>query len=619
MLQERRSALTAIFLISGIFLGFGLFANIPGLYKGFLVGDQAVYYIMAQSLAFDGDLEYTAKDLVRFNEDFWAGPNGIFLKKVVRDGRERLYYAKSYAYPLFAAPFVRLLGPGGPIVFNGLLLFLILLMGWNYFALANGPGLALGKMAAYLGASIAFLYALWITPDFFNMFLVFTVLFLWRYKAEVRKAEVPTPAAAAKPEGVGRPGPWKRFLLSGNSDYLAAAVAGLAVFSKPTNILLGAAFLLSTLLVGKKFWKAVALGLVLIATTGVFFVANRAWTTEWNYQGGQRKSFVFQFPLEHKDVTFDNLALTSHTMTTDGYAARLKSTAKLLPFNLFWYVFGRFTGAAWYFFPALFYFLLFLRGRKNLDAWLILAAAAGQILAYVIMMPDNYGGGGGSMANRYFMNIYPMFLFLPGVVMRRRETVWPWVMAAVFVAPILLSPFATTLAPSVHAKRFPYTLLPVEYSLINDLPTNADPDHFRQRWGMPFFNDRFVYFLNDNFNARTREENGWWTNNDKTADLVLRTFFPVSEVVVHLLNNPRRDNEITVRVDGKTKRILLQPMQRGELRFPVGDGFRISESHQYRIKARAAKGSIPYHEDPTSLEKRHLGVYFELELVPRTR
>jgi hypothetical protein len=386
MLHERRSALTAILLISGIFLGFGLFANIPALYKGFLVADQAVYYIMAQSLAFDGDLEYTTKDLIRYNEDYWAGPNGVFLKKVVKDGRERYFYAKSFAYALFAAPFVRILGPAGPIVFNGLMLFLLLLMGWNYFSLGNSPGLALGKMAAYLGASVAFLYALWITPEFFNMFLVFAVLFLWRYKAEAAKARAEI-AAGQTPVGAisEKPGFFKRFLLSGGSDYLAAAVAGLVVFSKPTNIVLTAPLFLSTLLIGKKLWKAVALGFVLVTVTAAFFAANKAWTGEWNYQGGVRKTFVYQFPLEHKGVTFDSAP--GRIMSTDGYTNRLKGTLGLLPYNMFWYVFGRFTGIMWYFFPAILFFWSFLRGRKSLDAWLILAAALGQILVYLVMMP----------------------------------------------------------------------------------------------------------------------------------------------------------------------------------------------------------------------------------------
>ncbi|MCX6558984.1 MAG: hypothetical protein NTZ26_00585 [Candidatus Aminicenantes bacterium] len=590
MLNERRSALTAIFLISGIFLGYGLFANIPALYK------------------------YTSQDLVRYHEDFWAGPNGVFLKKVVKGGRERLFYAKSFAYALFAAPFVRVFGPNGPAVFNGLMLFLLLLMGWNYFALANSPGLALGKMATYIGASVAFLYALWMTPEFFNMFLVFTVLFLWRYKAEVRKSRAEAAQAAGQaPVWTGR---WKRFLLSGSSDYLAAAIAGLVVFSKPTNIVLTAPIFLSALLVGKKFWKAVALGLVSLAVAAAFFAANKAWTGEWNYQGGMRKSFVYHFPMEKKDVTFDSAP--GRPMSTDGYTNRLKGTLGLLPYNMFWYIFGRFTGIMWYFFPAVLFFLAFLRGRKSLDAWLILAAAFGQILVYLVMMPDNYGGGGGSMANRYFMNIYPMFLFLPALKMRKRELVWPWVMAAVFIAPILLSPMATTAQPAIHAKHFPYTLLPVELTLINDLPTNAEQSAFRQQWGMPYFQDRFLYFLNDGYEKKQREENGWWTYGDKTADMVLRTFFPVKEVIVHLLNNPRQDNEITVKLDGRTQRIVLQPMAKGTLRFAVGNGFQISESHQYRFKVKAAKASIPFFESRTSDELRHLGVFFELELIPRT-
>jgi hypothetical protein len=213
MLQDKSSIRTAILLLSGLFLGFALFANLPKLHEGFLVGDQAVNYAMAQSLAFDGDLEYTTRDLIRYENDFWAGPNGIFLKRVVRDGREHLYYAKSFAFAFFAAPFVRVFGPGGPLVFHALLLFLLLMMGWSYFALSNSPGLSFLRIATFLGASVACVYAFWITPEFFNLFLVFSVLFLWLYKK--RAAENPLP------EGV-KAGRLRRFLCSEASDYLAA-------------------------------------------------------------------------------------------------------------------------------------------------------------------------------------------------------------------------------------------------------------------------------------------------------------------------------------------------------------------------------------------------------------
>ena len=122
--------------------------------------------------AYDGDLEYTTRDLIRYENDFWAGPNGVFLKRVVRNGQEHLYYAKSFAFALFAAPFVRVFGPNGPLVFHALLLFLLLLMGWSYFALSNSPGLSFLRTATFLGASVACVYAFWITPDFFNLFLI---------------------------------------------------------------------------------------------------------------------------------------------------------------------------------------------------------------------------------------------------------------------------------------------------------------------------------------------------------------------------------------------------------------------------------------------------------------
>jgi hypothetical protein len=53
------------------------------------------------------------------------------------------------------------------------------------------------------------------------------------------------------------------------------------------------------------------------------------------------------------------------------------------------------------------------------------------------------------------------------------------------------------------------------------------------------------------------------------------------------------------------------------LQFPVGNGFQVEQRFLYRIKIKAAKGSIPYYEDPTSKERRYLGVFFELELIPR--
>ncbi len=176
---EKKHTLYIILFIFLFSLGFSLFANIPALQKNFLFADEAIYFSMTQSLAQDGDIEYTRKDLIRYYKAFNAGPLGIFLKK---GKNNRIYFAKSFAYPLFAAPFVKLFGCNGFFVFHSLILLLILLMGFYYYSQSKSSSFSLLLIFTFLFASITAVYILWMTPDFFNLFLVFCVLFLWLYK-----------------------------------------------------------------------------------------------------------------------------------------------------------------------------------------------------------------------------------------------------------------------------------------------------------------------------------------------------------------------------------------------------------------------------------------------------
>jgi hypothetical protein len=605
MLQERRASWTVLVLIGLVILGFSLFANLPAIHNGFLCADQATYYAMAQSIAFDGDLEYSKKDLIRYYEDFNAGPMGIFLKRLKKPAGERLAFAKNLAYPLFAAPFVRVFGPNGPVVFNALLFFLLLAMGFKYAARSNPGGSALAWVLTFLFASVAWIYALWIAPDFFNLVLIFAVLFLWLYKVRAPGAE---PAANEV-----KPGRLERFLHSNASDYLAAVLVGIAVYTKPPNIAVLGPFLL-WYLIKRKFLKSAGIILLFALSLGFLFGTNFLLTSDWNYQGGERRSFYYTFPLEKDGVTFDT-APGSPLMTTDGYFGRSLLPAKFVLDNIYFYFFGRFMGIAWYFVPALILLILFVLGKKSLDRWFLLATLAGEILIYVVIMPDNFGGGGGSLANRYFLCIYPFFFFLGPAAVRRKSMVLGWAAAAVLIGPILLTPYQSSGHPAMHAHRFPFTLFPIEKTNINNLPTNVNPPAMRQQWGDPPFEDRFLYFLNDNFNRKHPTENGWWTLGDRKADIILRTFFPGKEVVFHLLNNPRLENKITVTIEGKTQSVTLGPNQRADLRFSVGRGYQVLGSHQYRIKIRAAKGSKPYYENETSQERRWLGVFFEPEIL----
>ncbi|OGD19927.1 MAG: hypothetical protein A2Y69_09320 [Candidatus Aminicenantes bacterium RBG_13_59_9] len=602
--REKKNVWILLGLIVLFFLGFSLSVNLPVVHKNFLTADQAVYFSLTQSLAHDFDLEYTRQDLVRYYREFEAGPQGIFLK---RGPGGKIYYAKSWAYALLAAPFVRVFGPNGFLVFHTLLLALLLAMGYRYAAALSRPWPALLAALTFLFASAAGVYFFWLTPDFFNLTLVFTVIFLWLYKTLPR--EQPCGCCGPAPS-VGR---LERLLRSDASDIAAALLIGVAVFSKPPNVVLLAPLVLANL-VRRKFLKSLLLVLCFLLVMGVLFGANYLFTGDWNYQGGERKSFIGTFPLEKEEVTFDS---TGHTMTAKGYLEKVKLfPAWLVLPNLYWYFFGRFMGLAWYFFPALLFLVLFFGRRRDLKAWLLLGAIAVEILIYIVLMPDNYGGGGGTLANRYFLNIYPLFFFLPPVRRRGREIALCWAMAAVFLSQILLNPFGASHAPASHAKRLPFKLIPVELSQVNEFPTNTNPFAFRVPTGEPP-QDGYLHFLDDNFYPKHPTENGVWTRGGKPAEIILKTYFPVKTIAVHLLNNPRIKNDITVRIEGRAQTISLGEKQRATLEFPAGRGFVIRAIHLYKITVQASKSAMPYFELKTSSERRNLGVFFSLELIPR--
>ncbi len=594
---------TAIFFIFVFFLGFSVSVNLPAIHQGFLFADQAIYYSMTQSLAQDGDLEWTKKDIIRYYEVFPSGPLGIFLKKGKQD---RLFYAKSFIYPLFTAPFVKLFGANGALVFHSFLLFLVLLMGYAYFSLFNSSGLSLITVLTFLFASVAGVYYLWIQPDFFNFFLVFTILFLWIYKHK-------SPEAKNKDT---KPGKLQTILRSDGTDYLASFLVGIAVFSKPANIVLLGPIVLSSL-INKKFLKAFLIILCFAMASGIFWGTNFLITGDWNYQGGERKTFYYTYPLEKTDITFDSI--TTMEMTSDGYVQKHLLPIKFVPYNLFYYFFGRYTGITWYFFPAFLFLILFFKNQKKWYQWLILLAVFAEILIFIVLMPDNYAGGGGALGNRYFLTIYPLLLFLPTPKRKIKDLAICWIMASIFIAPILISPFIHSHYPATHVKKFPFKALPVEMTLVNNFPTNTNPYAFRQEVGIPP-NIGWLHFLDDNFYPRQKEseveKRGFWTRGPFTAEMILKTYYPVKKLDFHLLNNPRMQNKITVQVGRQKKRVTFGTKQRGTLSFSSLKAFKIKALHLYRIKISASKGSIPYYETETSKERRFLGVFFEIDIVP---
>lgn len=508
-----------------LLLGMAATVNVPRASVGFQ-SDGATYYSLAHSIAQDGDFAFQRKDLERVWREYPTGPEGIFLKKgktvrVALTGQfpfiewrkgpdtrdDRLYYGKNYIYPLFAAPFVKVFGTNGFLVFHALLLVVSLAASYAFLVARGEPGPSIAYAVGFVFASAVPVYLVWLTPEVFNLSAVLGGLFFWAYKR------------VAPPIPRGR---WGRFLRSDASDVAAAVLLGIATFSKPINILALAP--IGLLGLWERQWKrttviAGATGLV----TVLLFVANVAISGEFNYQGGDRNTFYGStgFPFQRSDLTFDT---TGMTRTTNAVPTEVlfnrDALTRVLPRNLGYFVFGRHTGLAVYFFPGFLSVLLLVAQRREWTglAWASAVGAALSGLALIAYMPFTYSGGGGPVGNRYFMGLYALFLFATPTV----KTLWPAVMATVvgaaFTAQLVLNPFYTSAYPAEHAKRGLYRLLPVELSLINDLPMNLNPSRNKQ----PLAGDPpiLAYFLDDN--AYGREGEWFWVRGEAEAEVILR-------------------------------------------------------------------------------------------------
>lgn len=556
------------FLLSLLFIVFFSFStDLSRRQKGGFLSDGSSYFSIIQSLAYDYDLEYTRQDIIRIKEEFRVGPLGMFLKK---GENGRIYFSKSYAYPLCAAPFYRIFGTHGILLFNGLMIFFSLLMGFRLLSCYHPQKKSFTFAAVFVLATVIPVYIWWIQADLFNFFVMFAGLYFFFY-------------AFKNPR-------WQ---------YISAIFFSLSVFSKPSNIVpIGIIYLI---LLYRKHWKRFAiLSLLSILLCSSLLMFNYVQTGEFNFMGGERRTFHGVYPYEKPGNKFE----VGFKMSADNYWERFFLSSKMFVLNCFYYVFGRFTGMFIYFFPAFFILLLFIFQRKIPEDKFILASIISAILVFVILDPGNYFGGSGSVGNRYFLCIYPLFFFLGF-----RNRVFKFSLLPVAVAIMLLSGvYVDSLFHSIYARSaglsFPINLFPAEKTQYQTLPSNENPRAFgrlvrdgqRKAW---------IHFINDNF--WPIEENSFWTNGDETLELFLAVPKDFKEFRVLLQNNPL-PNTVTVQIENQVKKVRLKAEQETFVTFKNLNGLEIKDRHVYYIKIKSDKSYCPYFSNPDNEDKRLLGV-----------
>ena len=425
---HRYSEIIIIFLILIICLKF---AAIMGVHR---YGDGSNYYLMATSLARDGDLAVDNKDIARWNKyRFEDVPAGAY---IIIDKQGIMHYGKPILYPLLAAPFYILFGNFGFNVLNGI--FLGACIAFGYLFLRR----FLSKFGSLLFVTLFYLcsfmpaYVSWIHPEMMLFFFCALCMWLWLAKDRI---------------------------------ILAALIIGIVTSVRPIFILLLLPMILE--LISKKKYKeskvAVVtcfLGLIIISIiTGAFLKQIYPYTGLRGYLPAGKMSFGVE------DLKNHLLFLNFRGQQLSGIEY---NSLKLLFINLVNFFVGRFTGLIWYLFPGMICIGIYITLRKRMakeekirgDG--IILAALSLILILIIFRPLNYFGGGDFICNRYFF-IAPALLFLPTVGIFKKR----YFFVLLFIPGFLISSQMHLNAPGQkniknHARTFPLKYAPFEIAQV---------------------------------------------------------------------------------------------------------------------------------------------------------
>ena len=375
-------------------------------------------------------------------------------------------------------------------------------------------GRAVPLAIAFLGASVVPVYFVWLVPELFNFSLVLYAVFFWAYKE------------------VAREHAWPSFLAGPASDYVAALFIALATFSKPPHLLVLAPMVL--LAASRRQWKRAATMVVVCgAVTAALFAANAAITGEFNYQGGDRKTFYHHtgFPFANTYETFDNIGSVfgrENLLLGDVLVNTHSGTVFL--HNLWYFLAGRNAGLLPYFFPGILAVVLFLlSGKKQLWQWLVLAHNRRCGVDASCSCGRSHGTGEAvPWAAAISSPFYALFLPLIPATAGVGAALAAFLGGTLFTAQIVLNPFYVSLHPGDHTKSGPLRLLPIELTLLHDLPVAQDGDRMRKTIGPPNPSPQmFAYFPDDNaFNPEQTppDSNDWWfwVKGHAKAEVVLR-------------------------------------------------------------------------------------------------
>jgi hypothetical protein len=266
-----------------------------------------------------------------------------------------------------------------------------------------------------------------------------------------------------------------------------------------------------------------------------------------------------------------------------------------------------------YFFPGVVILAVWLRRPRSWTRWQVLIALVlgASVVAMLALVPYSWNGGGGPPGNRYFLSLYPVLFFL----LPARAPAWSAAAALaglIITAPLLLHPLTASHQPWRHAEHGLLRQLPVELTLVDDLPVRLAAPRAR----IPFGN-ALLYLLDEA--AFAPEATGFWVAGAARADIIVRTERPLDRVTFQLRSVV--PNHVSLSMGGRGLTLDLEPNVTATVFLDAGPGVVYTHgSRAYLLSIRTSSGFVPRQVEAGSQDGRFLGAFvrpdFEVPPAP---
>jgi hypothetical protein len=345
-----------------------------------------------------------------------------------------------------------LFGDTGVVLFNGVALLLAMILAKSYLRQRTGhvdPGPA---VVTFVGTGVLLSYVVWAMSDSLQASLVLAGLSL--------------ALAGGKKSTTG--GRLDRFFSSYWSAVLGSLLLGMAASMRFPNLLLAVVPPAALAIGGRWRRGAVAAGVLAVTFVGALGLNQALAGAPVPYKT-IRATFNAETGYPAGPGTEELLSHFEEARATHRLGIRPTITPLVSVYSAAYFFVGRHTGLLLYGLAGLVFAVAALR-RGDRTGLVLVAAAGGLALFYLLWMPRNYFGGGTFLGNRYFLTAQVALLLAPLRLPGRRALTGIWCAAIlVFVSAFYSSAMTRERdgTSQMHANAGVFRLFPYETTATN--------------------------------------------------------------------------------------------------------------------------------------------------------